>query len=143
MNAILPIRLLAAGAAAGLAAAALTGCTTTEGARLPVNTTSFAYENTEKFVLMNDRAQFSVTASGLQERLREDGRLEVAANLRNRESRRIQVQWQVVFKDEQGFALEETPWRDLIMTENGQETVRAAALSPAARRYTFRVREAR
>jgi len=33
------------------------------------------------------------------------------ANLRNRENRRIQVQANCVFKDAQGFSVEDTPFR--------------------------------
>jgi uncharacterized protein YcfL len=130
----------------GAAAIALsgTGCTTTEtGALEPQNTDKFDVENRAKFVLMDPGAQKSVTVSVLQEKALSDGRLEVAANVRNRENRRIQVQVQCEFKDEQGFAIDSTPWQNVMLTENGQETLRWAAMSPQAKRYTIRVRQAR
>jgi hypothetical protein len=120
----------------------MTGCAT-GGARPPVNTTKHNYETTAKFALMDKGAQRSVTTTGLQERRTEDGRLEVAANIRNRENRRIEVQAQCVFKDVQGFALDETPWQTLILTENGQETVRFTSMNERAFDYTVRVRQAR
>ena len=86
----------------------LAGCAA-GSARPPVNATKFNYETTAKLALMDDRVQRSVTSPGLQERRLEDGRLEVAANLRNRENRRIEVQVQCIFKDVQGFAIDETP----------------------------------
>jgi uncharacterized protein YcfL len=130
--------------AAALAALALAGCQTPEGARTPVNTTRHNLEDTEVFVLMDGPTQRSVTTSGVQQRINADGRLEVAANIRNRESRRIEVQWQVVFKDAQGFSIgDETPWQTIILTENAQETIRAISMNEQARRYTFRVRQAR
>ena len=50
-------------------------------------------------------AQRSVTCTGIQETRLPDGRMKVAANLRNRENRRIEVQANCVFKDEQAFAM--------------------------------------
>ena len=74
----------------------------------------------------------------------EDGRLELVVNVRNRESRRIEVQIQCVFKDEQGFSSgDETPWQTLILTENTQEAVQFVSMNSKARKYTVRVRQAR
>ena len=126
------------------AAALFTGCQTAhEGAYLPVNTTTNDLENSAKFVLLDAGAQRSITTSGIQEGMTADGRLTIAANLRNRENRRIQVQVNCVFKDEQGFAVDDLPFQDVILTENAQETVRFTALHPTAKKYTVRVREAR
>ena len=135
-----PLLPLALAAACFLAA----GCQTDEtGAFPPVNTTKFDTENRERFVLMDRGARNSITCSGLQEGATPDGRLAVAANVRNRENRRIQVQINCEFKDAQGFVTEATPWETLILTENGQETKRYEAMNERAKRYTIRVREAR
>ncbi len=108
------------------------------------NPNKYDLENREIFVLMDPGAQRSVTSAGIQESILPDGRLEVVANVRNRENRRIQVQINCVFKDAQGFSTgDETPWQTLILTENGQEAVRFTAMNERARRYTIRVREAR
>ena len=73
-----------------------------------------------------------------------DGRLEVVANVKNRESRRIQVQINCVFKDEQGFSTgDETPFQTLILSENSTEAVRFTAMNGTAKKYTVRVRQAR
>lgn len=110
----------------------------------PKNTNKYALENQAKFIAADYGAQRSITCTGMQERVLEDGRLEVAANLRNRLNRRIQVQVQCVFKDAQGFGTgDDTPWQDVIFTENTQETVRFTSLNDKARGYTVRVREAR
>ena len=99
---------------------------------------------TERFVLLDQPAQRSVTCTGLQERLQDDGRLEVVANVKNRENRRIQVQVNCVFKDEQGFSTgDETPFQTLILAENSTEAVRFTAMNTLARKYTVRVRQAR
>ena len=110
----------------------------------PKNAGKYPLENQSKFIAADYGAQRSITCTGMQERVLEDGRLEVAANLRNRLNRRIQVQVQCVFKDAQGFGTgDETPWQDVIFTENTQETVRFTSLNDKARGYTVRVREAR
>jgi hypothetical protein len=129
----------------GLVALALTaGCATQTGPFVPLDTNKFTLENTEKFVLLDQPAQYSVTCTGLQEQPLADGRLEVVANVKNRESRRIQVQINCVFKDDRGFSTgDETPWQTLILTENATEAVRFTAMNIQARKYTVRVRQAR
>lgn len=123
---------------------ALTGCKHPEtGAYRPQSTTGFDAENKEKFVLLDKMTQYSVTASGLQETTLSDGRLQVKANVRNRENRRIQVQIDCQFKDAQGFVTEEMPFQTLILTENSQETVSFTSSNDKAKRYTMRVRQAR
>lgn len=127
-----------------LAIAFAAGCATEPGPYAPLDTTKFTLENTERFVLLDKVAQHSVTCTGLQERPLADGRLEVVANVKNRESRRIQVQINCVFKDDQGFATgDETPWQTLILSEYATEAVRFTAMNPLARKYTVRVRQAR
>lgn len=128
-----------------IAAAALlgAGCRTGEGAYAPVNTTKYDLENQAQFVLLDKGAQRSVTSSGIQQQTLPDGRLEVTANIRNRENRRIQVQINCEFKDEQGFPIDETPFQTLILTENAQEPVRFTAMNAQAKKYTIRVRQAR
>jgi uncharacterized protein YcfL len=120
------------------------GCMSQPGPLRPLDTTKFTLENTEKFVLLDQPTQYSVTCTGLQERPLGDGRLEVVANVKNREARRIEVQVNCVFKDEQGFSTgDETPWQTLILSENSTEAVRFTAMNAQAKRYTVRVRQAR
>jgi uncharacterized protein YcfL len=122
----------------------LAGCATEPGPFLPQDTTKYTVENTEKFVLLDKPTQYSITCTGLQERTLPDGRLEVVANVKNRENRRIQVQINCVFKDEQGFTTgDESPFQTLILAENSTETVRFTAMNTLAKRYTIRVRQAR
>lgn len=138
----LPGRL---GVVVAVAVLALTaGCVSEPGPFAPLDTTKFTLENTERFVLLDQPAQNSVTCTGLQQMTLADGRLEVVANVKNRESRRIQVQISCVFKDEQGFSTgDETPWQNLILSENATEAVRFTAMNAAAKKYTIRVRQAR
>lgn len=130
-------------AAAGLLAL-LAGCATEPGPFPVLDTTKFTLENTDRFVALDQAVQHSVTCTGLQEIPLADGRLEVVANVKNRESRRIQVQISCVFKDEQGFSTgDETPFQNLILSENATEAVRFTAMNAAAKKYTIRVRQAR
>ncbi len=132
--------LLVAVVAAGL----LAGCQTEPGPFLPQDTTKYTIENTEKFILMDRPTQVSVTCTGLQERTTSDGRLEVVANVKNRENRRIQVQVRCVFKDDAGVSTgDESPWQTLILGENATEAVRFAAANNLGHKYTIAVRQAR
>jgi uncharacterized protein YcfL len=127
-----------------LAAAFLAGCQSTPGPYEALDTTKYTIENTNKFVLLDQPAQVSVTCTGLQERVLPDGRFEVVANVKNRENRRIQVQVNCVFKDEQGVSTgDETPFRNLILAENSTEAVKFTSMNNLARKYTIRVRQAR
>lgn len=130
--------------AASLAVLFLAGCQTEPGPFLPQDTTKYSIENTEKFVLMDRPTQISVTCTGLQEKINSNGRLEVVANVKNRESRRIQVQIRCVFKDEAGTGTgDETPWQTLILGENATEAVPFISINTLARKYTIAVRQAR
>jgi len=134
------LALLAAVAGIGFFA----GCTTEPGPYTAQDTTKYTVEDTEKFVLLDKPTQHSVTCTGLQERTLPDGRIEVVANVKNRENRRIQVQINCVFKDAQGFSTgDETPFQTLILAENSTEAVRFTSMNANARKYTIRVRQAR
>ena len=95
-------------------------------------------------VLMDEPVQVSVTNVGDRGEQLPDGRLRATARLKNREGRRLQVQVQGVFKDEQGFSTgDETPWQTLILTEYATEAVSFDSVNTRARTYVIRVREAR
>lgn len=132
--------LLAACAALGVA-----GCSSTydKGPYLPEASKTPPHENTERIVLMDPGVQYSLTCTGIQEGSTADGRLEVAAQIRNRENRRIEVQINCVFKDANGYSVDETPFQTLILTENATEQVKFTAMNTLAKKYTIRVRQAR
>ena len=132
--------------AAGGAVLLVVGCTSThdKGPYLPQTPKTPAYESREPVVLLDPGVQYSVTCSGIQEQTLPDGRLEVVAHLRNRENRRIEVQANCVFKDQNGFTTgDETPFTMVILTENGTEDVRFVSMNNLAKKYTVRVRQAR
>ena len=136
------LSILAAGGTVLLAA----GCSSThdKGPYLPQTPQPPGYETREPVVLLDHRVQYSVTCSGIQELTLPDGRLEVVAHLRNRENRRIEVQANCVFKDQNGFTTgDETTFTMVILTENATEDVKFVSMNNLARKYTIRVRQAR
>src|SRR5262245_63285945 len=70
-----------------------------------------AYEGKEPVVLLDPGVQYSLTYSGIEEEVLPDGRLKVTVHLRNRENRRLEVQANCVFKNQNGFSAgDETPF---------------------------------
>lgn len=131
---------------AASAALTFTACTSSydKGPYTPKTSKTPAYENTERVVLMDPGVQYSLTCTGIQEGATPDGRLEVAAQIRNRENRRIEVQINCIFKDANGYTTgDETPFQTLILTENGTEQVKFTAMNTLAKKYTIRIRQAR
>jgi hypothetical protein len=135
------LSLLAAGGAVLLAA----GCSTHDkGPYLGQTPKTPAYEGREPIVMLDPGVQYSVACSGIQEQILPDGRMELLVHLRNRENRRIEVQANCVFKDQNGFPTgDETPFGTVILTENGTEDMKFTSANALARRYTIRVRQAR
>ena len=130
---------------ASTALSLLTGCQTAvvdHGAYLPLNVTVNEMENYVVAVLLSQRVQNSVAVPGIQEVRQPDGRLQVGVQLRNRESRRIQVQANCDFKDAQGFVIDSTPFQNVFFDENSQEAAKFVSMNERAVRYTIRVREA-
>ena len=129
-------------AAAGLAVTFAACTSTPEGPYTP--TPAADVEGKEPIVLMDQMVQTSVTSQGIRYRELPDGRLETIVVLQSKDSRRIQVQVQCVFKDVNGFGIEdETPWQTLILTENGQEQLNFKSMNNQAKKATIRVRQAR
>jgi len=132
--------------AIAFSAALLAGCSSTydKGPYLPQQSKTPAYENTEKLVLLDPGVRYSITCTGIHERTLADGRLEITAQLRNRENRRIEVQANCVFKDAAGVSTgDETPFQTVILTENATEQVKFTSMNNLANKYTIRVRQAR
>jgi uncharacterized protein YcfL len=129
------------------AALLIAGCSGThdQGPYVPQLSKTPAYESTEPVVLLDPGVQYSVTTTGQPlAHVLDDGRLEVTAQLRNRENRRIEVQVNCVFKDVNGVSTgDETPFQTLILTENATEQVKFTSMNNKAARYTIRVRQAR
>lgn len=122
--------------------ALISGCSH-KGAYPPQDTARGNFENTAQFVLLDEGTQQSVTCPGIQVARLSDGRMQLLANLRNRENRRIQVQVDCVFKDSQNFITEETPYVNVFLDENSMQEVKFISMDEKAQAYTIRVRQAR
>ncbi len=126
------------------ALALLAGCAVWPGASAPQDSTKYTVEDTEKFMLLDNPPQVFVSCTGLQEHLLADGRLEIVANLRNRENRAIRIQVNCVFKDAQGFSTgDETAVQTVGLAANATEVLSFQAANALAKKYTIRLREAR
>jgi uncharacterized protein YcfL len=124
----------------------VSACSSTHdrGPYMPQDSKAPALEGKEPVVLMDPGVQYSLTHSGVQEQILPDGRLRVTIHFRNRENRRIEVQANCVFKDQNGYSTgDESPWQALILTENSTEDVSFTSANAQARKFTVRVRQAR
>jgi hypothetical protein len=136
---------------AAFGVALLSGCQSSSGPYLPPNTTKYSVESTDKFVLLDKYSQGAVTCTGLQERMTPENLTEVAANVKNREGQKIQVQVCCVFKNENAptpepgaeIPTDQTAWQTVALDPNATETVRFVSPKTQDRAYSIHVRQAR
>jgi len=125
-----------------LAIATFSGCQTGPVPPPPPDSTKYTIENTGKFVLLDQTMQSFISCTGLQERVLPDGRLEIVANVKNRENTPMKVQVNCVFKDEQGFSTgDETPFQTLTLPGNATLAVKFTSANNLARNFTVRARQ--
>jgi uncharacterized protein YcfL len=129
----------------GLTIASFTGCRSSSGPAETLDSTKYTIESTDKFVLLDQASSpVAVSCTGLQEHILPDGRLQVAANVKNRENRFIKLLVDCVFKDEQGVSKgDEAAVKTLGIAGNSTEAVSFTSVNNLARKYTIRVREVR
>jgi uncharacterized protein YcfL len=121
----------------------LAGCTTPLTPPPPAETTKYTLENTDRFALVEGATQHAISCTGLMELPLADGRLEVVANLKNRETQPLKVEASCAFKNAADVTTEETPWQAVTLPDNATVSVHFTATTPAAKKYTVRVRDAR
>ncbi len=123
---------------------ALAGCATAPATEPPRDSTKFTVENTDRFVALDPATDAAVNCTGLQERTLADGRLEVIANVKNRESGPARVQIQCLFLDDQGVPVGAGgQWQVLALAGDSTEVVRFTARDAVAKRYAIQVRKVR
>ena len=120
----------------------LSACAIIAGCGTPAAQQS-ATANNSKFVALGTLGARTVKCTTMQETQLADGRLQVRANILNLINKRVDLQVSCAFKDEQGFAIDTTPFQTLILDETAQETVEFKSLNAQAKDYTVRVRLAR
>lgn len=106
-------------------------------------TTKYTLDNTDKFMALDEATRDTVACTGEQYYTLPDGRLEVIANLKNREARKIEIQASCTFRDAQDLPLGETPWQTVSLAENTTQPVHFTAPGAAAKKYTVQVRQPR
>jgi uncharacterized protein YcfL len=115
------------------------GC---EGAYRPAKIPGADVENTETFVLFTKKLKGQVTVEGQRAKWTGANLLEVQARIRNRTEKPLQVEVQTVFKDDQGFSVNDTSaWKRLIFEPNETKIYRVNSINSKARNFTIRVRE--
>ena len=120
----------------------LSACVIIAGCGAPVAQQAAATNNS-KFVALGTLGDRTVKCTAMQETQLADGRLQVRANILNLINKRVDLQVSCSFKDEQGFAIDATPFQTLILDETAQETVEFISFNAQAKYYTVRVRLAR
>jgi hypothetical protein len=120
----------------------VSACAIIIGCGTPVARQS-ATANNSKFVALGTLGARTVRCTAMQETQLPDGRMQVRANILNLINKRVDLQISCAFKDEQGFAIDTTPFQTLILDETAQETVEFISLNAKAKDYTVRVRLAR
>ncbi|MFP6902833.1 MAG: YcfL family protein [Verrucomicrobiia bacterium] len=120
----------------------VSACAIIIGCGTPVAQQS-ATANNSKFVALGTLGARTVRCTAMQETQLPDGRMQVRANILNLINKRVDLQISCAFKDEQGFAIDTTPFQTLILDETAQETVEFISLNAKAKDYTVRVRLAR
>jgi hypothetical protein len=124
--------------------AAFPGCVTSLPPQSTQDTTKFTVENTDRFFALDPATQAEVDCTGLQERTLDDGRLEVVANVKNREAGEVRVQAECLFFDDQGqLAGANDAWQVVAIAGHATEVVRFTAPDAVAKRYSIRVRKTR
>lgn len=117
------------------------GCKTAPIPSPPKSASTNKVENSAALVLFDEVAQRSVLCTGLQEGRTPDGHLQVSANIRNRENRRVQVQVSCEFKDAEGIVVDGTPYKNLFLEENAQEAMKFISVNDKSQSYIIRVRK--
>jgi hypothetical protein len=126
------------------AMAALTGCVATLAPQSPQYSTKFTVENTDRFSALDPATEAAISCTGLQEQTLANGRLEVAVNVKNRDTGPVSVQAQCLFFDDQGGPVDiDPPWQTLSIDVDSTAVVRFTAPNDSAKRYSVRVRKAR
>lgn len=117
----------------------LIGCAT-EGPYVPAGREpGVEQENTA--VIMDSEIADKIAVDTQNAERTQQGKLRAMANIRNRSNDDITVQVQTVFRDLNGFSInDDTSWETIVLTANETKSVTATSTSRKAERYTVRIR---
>jgi hypothetical protein len=112
-------------------------------AMMTLGSPKFTLEQTEKLMFLDPGLFQAVTSTGLQQHVRDDGRLEVVVNIKNRSSTPAALEMSVLFRDAVTDApAGETPWRRIELSGLDTQAVPFLSSKPGPRAFTVRIREA-
>lgn len=123
--------------------AAFAGCSVQPQSAHPSDSTKYTLQDTDRFALLEHTGEHAISCTGLMEVPLADGRMEIVANIKNRENQKLAVQASCVFRDATGLPVEETAWQSVVLPENATVSVRFAANKATVKNYTVRIRDAR
>jgi len=115
------------------------GCAT-EGPYVPsAKNPSTEVQNTSVIL---DREIADMIAVDLAEAIRSpQGRLVAQANIRNRTNQDLRIQFQIVYRDAQGFSVnDDTAWETMTLTANETRGISVSSTTKKAERFTLRIR---
>jgi uncharacterized protein YcfL len=115
------------------------GCVT-EGPYVPVEKNpSTEIQNTSVIL---DREIADMIAVDLAEASRTpQGKLLAQANIRNRTNQDLRIQFQIVYRDAQGFSVnDDSAWETMTITANETRGVSVSSMTKKAERFTLRIR---
>ena len=122
----------------------LTGCIADPGSASAHDSSKYTLENTGNFMVMDKTSLVALAGTGVQMRTLADGRLEVIANIKNREKQPVQIVVNCVFKDALNMPMgDETAFQTITLHGGTTEALRFMSKGPQAKNYTVCVRTAR
>jgi len=118
------------------------GCQMATIPAMPLTTTKYTLQQTEKLSLMDSRVQGSVSSTGIQHSVLADGRLQVVVNIKNRDSQPNRVELSILFKSADSMVdVGESPWQVIELDAFATQAVKFVSTSVAARNFKVRVRQ--
>lgn len=118
------------------------GCQMATIPAMPLTTTKYTLQQTEKLSLMDSRVQGSVSSTGIQHSILADGRLQVVVNIKNRDSQPNRVELSILFKGADSMVdIGESPWQVIELDAFATQAVKVVSTSTAARNFKVRVRQ--
>ncbi len=118
------------------------GCAS-EGPYIPSGANS-SVESKNSAVLLDKELIDVIAVDQQKETPTRRGKLKALSTIRNRVNQDVTIQVQTVFRDAEGFSIEDdTAWETLVLTANESRDVTAISASKKARRFTTRIRMVR
>lgn len=100
------------------------------------------YEQTQNFVVLDKALQKKIAVADQSPSRTEDGRLKVRAKILNKTKKDLSIQVQTIYKDEEGYPVDETNWQLEIIPAKAYYYYESKSLNNKATDYTIRCKTA-